>query len=308
MMHALKSYLAGSLRRQLITSIFVVFLLFIGTITIIVIRLQTALLHEKLVNRSQNYGKLIASTTLQWVMTDDLVAVAEGMDAAKELPEVQYVAVIDLTGKVLGHTDPRVIGKYLIDKNAQQRLDRARQNGQPVVLSDNLSEVESAAPLVENGRTIGFVRVRLSGHATVVLIRHYALRIAALGLVLLLIGTAITFFISQRIIGSIPTLTGIVSGFKIGEAIPLMAEKREDEVGVLARQIRLFMTELNAKDKEVKAYQQGLEAMVNERTAMLEEKTRELAKINKLFIGRENRMAELKKENSELRKRLGETS
>jgi HAMP domain-containing protein len=304
MIQTVRLFFTGSLRRQLIASIHAIFLLFTGAMIAIVIHLQTQLLHERLIVRCQQYGKVISTTMLQWVLTGDLAALAEEMNAVREIPEVQNVAILDLDEKVLGHTNPLFVGKYIIDINSHDLLKRCGRTGRPVIVSDKTSEVESVTPQIENGRIIGFVRVSLNGRSTVELIRRYALRMILLGFSLLLLGAGITVFIGQRLIGPIPALSDIVSGFRVGDAVPPMPDWRKDEIGVLSRRIRRFMTELNAKDKEVRDYQNGLEAMVSQRTAALEEKTRELAKINKLFVGRENRMVELKKENAELRKRL----
>jgi hypothetical protein len=48
--------------------------------------------------------------------------------------------------------------------------------------------------------------------------------------------------------------------------------------------------------KELTEYKEHLEELVNERTKEIAEKNEALERINKLFVGRENRMAELKEE------------
>lgn len=57
---------------------------------------------------------------------------------------------------------------------------------------------------------------------------------------------------------------------------------------------------------ETSRHAAGLEERVRERTAELEEKNLELERMNRLFVGRELRMRELKERIAELEKRLGE--
>lgn len=58
-------------------------------------------------------------------------------------------------------------------------------------------------------------------------------------------------------------------------------------------------------EEELKKYREQLEELVRQRTAELKNKNEELEKFNKLFVGRELRMIELKKHIEELKKQTG---
>ena len=62
----------------------------------------------------------------------------------------------------------------------------------------------------------------------------------------------------------------------------------------------LDLTERKKVEEELKKYHEHLEDMVKERTAELEKKTAEVERINRLFVGRELKMIELKKRIAEL--------
>lgn len=59
-------------------------------------------------------------------------------------------------------------------------------------------------------------------------------------------------------------------------------------------------------EEELQKHREHLELLVRERTEELEKKNIELNKFNRLFVGRELRMAELKKIISELEKQISE--
>jgi PAS domain S-box-containing protein len=73
---------------------------------------------------------------------------------------------------------------------------------------------------------------------------------------------------------------------------------QEDHVLSVTRDI----TDRKKVDNELREYRLHLEKLVRARTHDLEEKNQELVRMNKLFVGRENRMAELKEEIERLKK------
>lgn len=66
------------------------------------------------------------------------------------------------------------------------------------------------------------------------------------------------------------------------------------------------ITEQKRMEAELAGYREHLEEQVTERTAELEAKNAELTKLNKIFIGRELRMVELKKRIRKLEERIAD--
>ena len=71
--------------------------------------------------------------------------------------------------------------------------------------------------------------------------------------------------------------------------------KSKDEIGNLASSFNRMTYELKKSRKEIEKYSRGLESKVKDRTKELQSKNEELAKFNKLAVGRELKMIELKK-------------
>ena len=65
------------------------------------------------------------------------------------------------------------------------------------------------------------------------------------------------------------------------------------------------ITERKKAEEELNKYREHLEELVKERTAEIEEKTAKLERLNKLFVGRELSMKELKERIRELEKKFG---
>ena len=65
------------------------------------------------------------------------------------------------------------------------------------------------------------------------------------------------------------------------------------------------ITERKRAEEELKRYQDNLEELIKERATELEEKTAKLERLNKLFVGRELRMKELKEKIKEQEGKTG---
>jgi len=92
---------------------------------------------------------------------------------------------------------------------------------------------------------------------------------------------------------------------KSGETFPAeitVTFYRENDKVVSVTSIVRDITERKKAEKELKRHQNHLEEMVKERTAELEEANKELKRYNKLFVGREFRIKELKDKVKELEK------
>ena len=80
--------------------------------------------------------------------------------------------------------------------------------------------------------------------------------------------------------------------------------KSKDELGELATAFNHMSKDLKESQTEIEKYSKGLENIVEERTNKLKEKIEDLEKFSRLTVGRELRMVELKKMNTELEKKL----
>lgn len=91
----------------------------------------------------------------------------------------------------------------------------------------------------------------------------------------------------------------------IGEKTMLLNARQIDSVQLIILAIEDITDKKNLEEK-LAGYTKDLEVKVAQRTAELADRVRELEKVNKLMIGRELRMVELKKELEETKAKLPE--
>ena len=123
------------------------------------------------------------------------------------------------------------------------------------------------------------------------------LLVALFILLLLAFAAGAMFIINQTVIKPLVLLhkgTEVIAGGNLDYNVDIQTK---DEIGQLSRSF-------NEMAGKLKASYSGLEEKVKERTKVLEEKTAELERMNKLMVGRELKMIELKKEIEELKKQV----
>ncbi|MDF1533700.1 MAG: PAS domain S-box protein [Methanosarcinaceae archaeon] len=88
----------------------------------------------------------------------------------------------------------------------------------------------------------------------------------------------------------------------------IQGEVERDSTGKINKLFGIFhdITERKQAEEELLKYREHLEEQVKERTAELNRKNAELERINRVFVGRELRMIELKKQIVNLNKRIAE--
>jgi len=90
-------------------------------------------------------------------------------------------------------------------------------------------------------------------------------------------------------------LKAVIQQIEAGE-VPATVKLIEEEEEYLRNYSDVVAAKLEEKVEELEKHREHLEELVKERTAELEKKNAELERMNKLFVGRELRMKELKEE------------
>ncbi len=121
---------------------------------------------------------------------------------------------------------------------------------------------------------------------------------------LVILGIILSFIVSKTITKLIFELRDAAEKISKGSLNIKIKSKSKDEIGQLANSFNKMTLELKKSKAELEKYSKNLEEQVKSRTKELQSKVYELEKFNKLTIGREMRMVELKKRIKELEAKL----
>lgn len=233
-------------------------------------------------------------------------------DRMKHNTDITQVSLIALNGKIIfdssdfntgapiGRTE-RSTDRFVTDNETRQMIQKSTLS----ILtrtSNGSEEAEIIVPIIESGGSHLFsMRYVLSFRSlemrmteiyrqTLLVFIPFILFTAAAGI---LLAYSITHPI-LRLISATQELTK--QNFTI--RVP---ENTQDEIGILAKAFNQAATNLEEARKKIEGYNKTLETQVTDRTRELQKKVEELEDLNKLMIGRELKMTELKEEIEKLR-------
>jgi HAMP domain-containing protein len=118
----------------------------------------------------------------------------------------------------------------------------------------------------------------------------------------ILLAVMLSFSIYRSISKPITKLISSLKEISHGNLDAKIDAKSKDEICELASAFNKMLQDLKKSRKEIEDYAKNLEKQVEDRTKNLESKIEELERFNKLAVGRELRMIELKKKIGELEK------
>ncbi|TXT17249.1 MAG: multi-sensor hybrid histidine kinase, partial [bacterium] len=159
---SLRHMLFGSLRRQLVFGVAVVHAVMMSLFVWDLSLRQQEFLLARQTEQSQSLADTLAVSAAAGLLARDSAGLQELVDAHASYPGIVFVMLTDAAGRVLAHNEPGRRGLYLADTASQRMLAAERA----LTLARGTELVDSATPVVINGKRLGWARVGLSAGVT----------------------------------------------------------------------------------------------------------------------------------------------
>ena len=253
MLQKLLSFFFGNLRRQLITGIaFSISLLTIGFIVFLG-NWQESLLLSRQAEEAAGLSQSLAVSSSNWLEARDVAGLQELVNAETGYPGLVFALIADSEGRILAHTDANHAGQYVLDLPS---------NPKQAILSQTATLVDSASPILLNGRPIGWVRVGLGEGGLATRLRFIKLSGLIMGLLALLLTGLLAFWLGTRLTKRLNKLEIAMGEVASGNTNVELHLGGEDEVGNLAKSFNIMQSALAFNRSH-------LEELVKSRTAEL---------------------------------------
>ena len=161
------------------------------------------------------------------------------------------------------------------------------------------------SPLIVNGRVVAALHLALSNERSSWRVMQYVVYV----LILTIAGMIISYFfisllLNTAVLQHIDNLKRATLEMQKGNLTAPVVVDTDDEIGDFAKVFERMRREVQDAKMKLEEYNKQLEQQIKERTKELEEKLSELERMNKLMVGRELKMSEMKQEIQKLREQI----
>ena len=256
----LKAWLAGTLRRQLTLGmalvVAVIMLLFVQDMT----RREQAHVLAQQSSQAQALAQSVAKASAAWLASRDFAGLQEIVDGLAGYPDLSHAIVLDAEGLVLAHSEISRRGQYLSDLPEEAQLK---------VLHRTARLVDVANPVLLGGKSIGWVRIGLSGDALAAELEQVQWN--GIGYALFAIALSVLFaaLAGRTLTRRLNVIQRVADAVQTGDKTLRAQLQGDDEAAQLARQFNTMLDSLLRQQVELQQYQYHLESLVQERTAAL---------------------------------------
>lgn len=244
-----------SFKFKIFLSVALFYLAAIGTLTYLTVRSQRNLLLNQMSERAKagiNLMELSVTGSLYKLDTFRLETVAR---EAKALPDVDYAYIFDYDGRIVGdyHNDQRELFSTFSDPLGQKII----KSTAPILVHLDYEKqiLDISKPVYLGHDKLGGIRLGFDLKPIISQIRDVTFTAVTFASVIFLLGLAVIFMITAKMVKPIEQLTLAAKRIEEGDLQHRVKINREDEIGSLALAFDQMAERLAKREKELKESQ-----------------------------------------------------
>lgn len=224
-----------SLRFRLMVSVALVHVVLMGAFTWEALEQQSESVRQQFYDRGHSLASLMAVTSTNVVLSEDLAAIAEIAHRVGQQANVRYSEILDVRGRVLASTRPQRVGTM---------LERAPPAGERFPLAAGDQTLDLRENIMVAGRVVGVVLLGLSTTDLDFALQQARDEALAFILAALLIGSLAAWVLSLAVTRHLQSLTRAARRISSGDYTVRVPEGAHDEAGLLARTFNAMVASL----------------------------------------------------------------
>jgi PAS domain S-box-containing protein len=225
-----KTFLTRSIRRQMILGIALVHAVLMTIFVTDAVLRQRNFLQRQSVHNTENLARTLAANSISWVLADDVIGLEEVVLSQVGSPDLLYVMILAPDGRILGHSDATMVGKYVSDPVSIALFD-GPEEPRDIVLNRDL--VDIAVPIMANDRLIGWARVGRSQQLINDGLRIITRDGIIYTLLAIIVGSLFAILMARGITRGLDHLMRVAERLRAGDEQARSRLDRHDELGTL---------------------------------------------------------------------------
>lgn len=238
-----KNLFMGSVRRQLITSVALVYAVLMSvSIYDLVLRQEKTLIQHQ-AKHAMALARTLAVSSAGWLAANDIAGLGEILQAQQNYPELMFALLTDTDGVVLAHTDRQKLGLKVIDLPETAHFE---------IIGKTKTLIDVAAPVMLAGRHVGWARVGIGAQKT-----HHEMQKSAqdgvfYALFAIFIGSLMAWFMGRKVTGRLYAIQKTINAVKTGDHDARTRLSGSDEAAILAIEFNAMLDTLSQRDAQLK--------------------------------------------------------
>ena len=205
MNNILSSLWGKSFRTQLIYGFVLILTILIVTFTYVVTKYQSDFLHEEALQQAKNRSLAIATTSQSWVMANDYIGLEEVIDSFSVYDDLEYIAIINMDGKTIAHSDKSLVGRFISDEKRVSFLKeilgpKAKHVMEDRILLESKDYIDIVRGIHYNNLHIGLVHLRINQKLRQATIDSTILQGIIFTIIAVLVGVLFSYIVANGLI------------------------------------------------------------------------------------------------------------
>ena len=252
-----------SLRYQLISGIGLILTVLILSFNYITVSEESDFLHEQGLRQAANRSLALATASEVWIMANDYVGLQEIAHNFSVYDDLEFLAITNMDGKVLEHTDDTLVGQYISDKRRVEYLKHMNAHDDDpmdvTVLLDNREHIEVVRMIHNGNRHIGMINLRINQTSRQENINERIIKGLIFTGISILVAILFSIFIVSNLTKELIQLITMMKKVRQGDKNVHADESTTREIALLSREFNSMLNSLNESEKSYEQLRERLE-------------------------------------------------
>lgn len=244
----LRGFFFKSIRRELILGVAVVHAVLMSLFIVDLVKRQEYFLYRETESQANALAAAMAASGNSWILAGDFVGLKEIVKMYNNYPGLEFAMFVSPEGRVIGHSQTDLVGKYLTDGASKRLLDSAKT---PQMLDVDSDLVDCAVPMFAGGIFIGWARVAINHDAHVKSLKDVMLNGALYIILAIIIGSVFAVFIARQMTSKLVALTNFSLMVQRGSRDIRADEDGTDELSVLSKGFNRMIEAINKTESSL---------------------------------------------------------
>jgi len=208
------------------------------------VKRQQSFLKQQNLVQARNLAHDLSMNASTYVVTNEFAMLDKLLQSYKPYPNLRYAMVLSANGRVMSHTDNKLVGLTPNDDVSRS----LKSEPQVQTLVENNDVLDIAAPVMSDGEIVGWVRVGFE--------QRYILQnldaIQRNGILYILfalgVGVIVSLLIANRLIRELSALVSTVEKIRTGKQNVRASGSRTMEINNLAQTFNQMLDEISANE------------------------------------------------------------